>query len=282
MDRMYSAPAPAAPEASWALPQGMSPQHTAPDLHLDRHSAVPAQANYIADDGSWPHPGGVNASYYPPLHPAPKQSSQDYNRVPSHRKQQSLTGTGGSNSSGGGGHEQFYPPATPPDAANPAYPPAEAKYPPLQPQPLQRPSQRPATPGAPSDAAHHKPASSMSSTQQSIGSMSLTGTGGRLDSKLTLQIGPPDGTSTSDKFTVPDPSKAKQGAKDAKAHLLHELDMAASAAKPPVFAGRYMLMAERVEGGQAVVNFARDHPSIGGFYQYAIKYVLCCVLIKSS
>ena len=43
----------------------------------------------------------------------------------------------------------------------------------------------------------------------------------------------------------------------------------AQTSKTQVFAGRYVLLAEMVEGGQAIVNFARDQGS--GSFQYAIK-----------
>ena len=58
-------------------------------------------------------------------------------------------------------------------------------------------------------------------------------------------------------------------ATDAKEQLLCALDNMAGERPQEPFAGRYILLRERVEGGQAVVNFARDEQ--GGFFQYAIK-----------
>ena len=57
----------------------------------------------------------------------------------------------------------------------------------------------------------------------------------------------------------------------AKEQLLYALDNMASRQPPEPFAKRYLLMRERVTGGQAVVNFARDEQ--GSFFQYAIKCV---------
>ena len=56
------------------------------------------------------------------------------------------------------------------------------------------------------------------------------------------------------------------------ARVLHKrfgLHPDAQISETQVFAGRYVLLAEMVEGGQAIVNFARDQGS--GSFQYAIK-----------
>jgi hypothetical protein len=63
---------------------------------------------------------------------------------------------------------------------------------------------------------------------------------------------------------------------DFKRALLEELRDIATADPPQLFAGKYVLLNERVAGGQALVNFARD--STGGYYQYAIK----CAFFYSS
>lgn len=56
---------------------------------------------------------------------------------------------------------------------------------------------------------------------------------------------------------------------NAKRRILTALANMAAEEPPAVFAGRYVLLQERVVGGQAVVNFARSHD--GGFSQFAIK-----------
>lgn len=59
---------------------------------------------------------------------------------------------------------------------------------------------------------------------------------------------------------------------DAKAQLVTALHNMATAAPVQLFARRYQLLDARVEGGQAVVCFARD--SAGSMFQYAIKCAL--------
>ena len=56
---------------------------------------------------------------------------------------------------------------------------------------------------------------------------------------------------------------------DARAMLVTALEHMAREHPASVFAGRYVLLQERVAGGQAVVNFARG--ADGGFFQFAIK-----------
>ena len=59
---------------------------------------------------------------------------------------------------------------------------------------------------------------------------------------------------------------------DARAQLVAALEHISREHPPPVFAGRYVLLQERVSGGQAVVNFARGRD--GGYFQYALKHAL--------
>ena len=56
---------------------------------------------------------------------------------------------------------------------------------------------------------------------------------------------------------------------ECRAQLVTALEHISREHPPPVFAGRYVLLQERVSGGQAVVNFARG--ADGGYFQYAIK-----------
>ena len=58
---------------------------------------------------------------------------------------------------------------------------------------------------------------------------------------------------------------------DAQARLVVALENFANAEPPQLFAGKYLLLDERVVGGQAVVNFARG-PG-GSIFTYAIKCV---------
>ena len=51
-----------------------------------------------------------------------------------------------------------------------------------------------------------------------------------------------------------------------------------NAANPPrVFAEQFYLLNERIVGGQALVNFARDRD--GGFFQYAVKCAGLCPIV---
>ena len=63
---------------------------------------------------------------------------------------------------------------------------------------------------------------------------------------------------------------------DARAQLVAALEHISREHPPPVFAGRYVLLQERVSGGQAVVNFARGRD--GGYFQYAIKFASMLLL----
>ena len=83
---------------------------------------------------------------------------------------------------------------------------------------------------------------------------------------MTRRVGPP---SLASSLGMPFECAATLAEPDALAQLRTALENVA-ATKPAVdFAGRYLLLQERVEGGQAVVNFARD--ANGGVSQYAIK-----------
>jgi hypothetical protein len=62
--------------------------------------------------------------------------------------------------------------------------------------------------------------------------------------------------------------------------MKRELSAMASADPPQLFGGKYVLLNERVAGGQALVNFARD--ASGGYYQYAIKCGSLCLLCTTA
>lgn len=65
---------------------------------------------------------------------------------------------------------------------------------------------------------------------------------------------------------------SEQVGADARARLERALEKLAEAEPPQLFAGRYVLLQERVAGGQAIVNFARGRGA--GLTQYAIKCVI--------
>jgi hypothetical protein len=77
---------------------------------------------------------------------------------------------------------------------------------------------------------------------------------------------------TSDTWST-DPSTQRRATleeQDAKLQLVRALENMAAVQPPAVFAARYVLLQERVSGGQAVVNFARG-ASGAGAEQVAIK-----------
>jgi hypothetical protein len=87
------------------------------------------------------------------------------------------------------------------------------------------------------------------------------------------RVGPPDHTGlTSDTVSTAWSYERRRDTledTDAKRRLITALDNMAAAQPPQLFAGLYALLRERAEGGQAVVNLARDAT---GLRQYAIKF----------
>lgn len=83
----------------------------------------------------------------------------------------------------------------------------------------------------------------------------------------TSKFAPQSGTSA---FSVRPSTMDAFGPRE---QLIVALDNISSEVPRLAFARRYILLPERILGGQAVVNFARDESA--GFFQYAIKCALC-------
>ena len=227
--------------------QGHAMQQPAPQYQARQVWPVPEHAPQMqgAGAGFMPQSGGGGA-------PLPVNTQSDVSSAaggPSHLAPPSAASALGGGSSYGSGFDSFMMPPPPPASNN-----ANA---------LQQPHLQP-TPGAGGPSAMSAVSQGSSMARAPGHGMQRANVTSESERNLSIvSFGSHNMTATSDVNSVHGPLVA----------LEHALDNLAEQNPPGTFKGRYSVLRERTDGGQALVQFVND---VQRFCQYAVKCASAC------